>query len=172
MNEELAQVRIAGLPDWDEVFRLLVEGHEENGMFPFDPDRLDWWLRRMLDPNSLPLSDTDPRGVIGVIGEPNHLEAIAFLVIGRLWYSTQRHLEEFIVYVDPEHRHSTHHKSLIEWMKQQSRLTGLRLMTGILSLQPRTEAKVRLYQRYLPKAGAFFYFDPLTPSSSSAIAMH
>jgi len=172
MTEELSPVRIATAIDRPEVFRLLVQGHEENGMFPWDPERLDWWLTRMLQPELLSPLDADPRGVIGVIGGSEHLEALAFLVIGRLWYSTQRHLEEFIVYVDPVHRHSTHHKSLIEWMKNQSRLTGLRLMTGILSLRPRTEAKVRLYQRYLPKAGAFFYFDPVTQNSSAVEMVH
>ena len=172
MNSDLALVRIAGPADRDELVRLLVDGHEENGMFPLDQDRLDWWLSRLLYPEFLAISDTDPRGVIGVIGTPEHLEGLAFLVIGRLWYSSQRHLEEFIVYVDPDHRHSNHSKALVEWMKEQSRLTGLKLMTGILSIQPRTEAKVRLYQRYLPKAGAFFYFDPNLTPSSSAVALH
>src|SRR5215475_16185153 len=172
MNNDLALVRIAGPADRDELVRLLVDGHEENGMFPLDQARLDWWLSRLLYPEFLAISDTDPRGVIGVIGTPEHLEGLAFLVIGRLWYSAERHLEEFIVYVDILHRHSNHSKALIEWMKEQSRLTGLKLLTGIFSLQPRTEAKVRLYQRYLPKAGAFFCFNPLTQSSSAAAMMH
>src|SRR5262249_22035918 len=150
----------------------LLQGHEENGVFPIDPERLDWWLTRMLQPELLSPLDADPRGVIGVIGDPEHLEGVAFLVIGRLWYSSERHLEEFIVYVDLLHRHSNHSKALIEWMKEQSRLTGLKLLTGIFSLQPRTEAKVRLYQRYLPKAGAFFCFNPLTQSSSAVVMMH
>src|SRR5215470_19703179 len=112
---ELATVRIAGPADREEVFRLLVQGHEENGMFPYDPDRLDWWLTRMLEPDIIPPSDAQPRGVIGVIGE-KHLEGLAFLVIGQLWYSRRRHLEEFVVYVDPRYRKSNHHRSLIEWM--------------------------------------------------------
>src|SRR5262249_32664201 len=124
---EVATVRIADSADKAEVFRLLVQGHEENGMFPYDPDRLDWWLTRMLQPELIPTWDDGSRGVIGVIGSSKHLEGLAFLVIGRLWYSSHRHLEEFVVYVDRDHRRTSHHAVLVEWMKEQSRLTGLKL---------------------------------------------
>src|SRR5215475_972750 len=172
MTQELSLVRVADAADRPEVLRLIVQGHEESGVFPIDLNCLNWWLTRILQPELLSPLDVDPRGVIGVIGNPERLEGLAFLVIGRLWYSAERHLEEFLVYVDPLCRHSNHSKALIEWMKEQSRLTGLQLLTGIFSLQPRTEAKVRLYERYLPKAGAFFCFNPLTQSSSAAAMMH
>ncbi len=162
-------VRIANSEDKDEVCRLFVQGHKENGLFSLDMPKVDWWLTRMLCPQFISPEDSGPRGVIGVIGKPEHLEGLAFLTIGNFWYTKQRHLEEFIVYVDPDYRYKGHNKALIEWMKDQSRLTGLTLMTGIFSTKPRMEAKVRLYERMLPKAGAFFCFEPLIQSSSFAI---
>lgn len=169
---ELSTVRFAGEADRNEIWRLFRQGHGENGLFPLDPPQVDWWLNRVLQPETVPAWDLGPRGVVGVIGEPSHLEALAFIIIGKLWYTKQRHLEEFLVYVDKDHRRSQHHKALIEWMKEQSGLTGLPLFTGILSVQPRTEAKVRLYERMLPKAGAFFCFDPITRGSTVVRVMH
>lgn len=175
-------VRIAKAADFKEVMRLLALGHQENGIFPYDLEKVEYVVWRMLSPEMLEPSDTGLRGIIGVIGTPEHLEAIAFLVLGRFWYAkdTERHLEEFIVFVDPEHRRSRHHRALIEWMKQQSLLTSLPLVTGILSgpiaratvTSDRTEAKVKLYERMLPKAGAFFYFNPLTANSSVVQMAH
>lgn len=168
---ESSIVRIAGPADWDEIFRLFHLGHEENGMFPYDLEKVGMWVMRMLHPELIPESDMGPRGVIGVIGEPGHLEGLAFLVVGCYWYAAKRHLEEFIVYVEPKYRYKKHHRALIDWMKEQSILTGLPLMTGVLSMH-RTEAKVRLYERMLPKAGAFFCFNPVTQGSSISLAVH
>lgn len=167
-----ASVRIAGPEDREEILRLLRQGHHENGMFPYDFDRVGWWLTRLLEPEHIDQGDTGPRGAVGVIGDPTHLEGLAVLTIGCFWYSAKRHLEEFIVYVDPKYRFRKHHKTLIGWMKEQSVITGLPLVTGIFSLQPRTEAKVRLYEGMLPKAGAFFCFDPITHGSSAVMTHH
>ncbi len=175
-------VRLAGPADRAEVIRLLILGHTENGLFPFDRTKAEWWVDRMLNPGLIPEWDTGPRGAIGVIGESDRLEGLAFVTIGRYWYTNHRHLEEFVVFVDPSCRSNhdgekvPHAKALVEWLKEQSRQTGLPLLSGILSQKPRMEAKVRLYQRMLPKAGAFFCFDPkitaITASSSAAVVVH
>lgn len=173
-------VRVAGPADRSEVIRLLLLGHNENGMFPLDRPKAEWWVDRMLDPAAIPPWDTGPRGAIGVIGPPGGtLEGLAFVTFGTYWYTQQRHLEEFVVFVDPLFRQTMdgervpHAKALVEWMKEQSRLTGLPLLTSILSEKPRMEAKVRLYQRMMPKVGAFFCFNPgLTASSSAAVVLH
>lgn len=165
----LSHVRVAVPADRQEIWRLFLQGHRENGMFTLSPAKVDWWLSRMLEPEKLPAWDTGPRGAIGVIGDVGKLEALVFVTFGSYWYSDQRHLEEFIVYVDPECRHSGHAKALINWMKQQSELTGLPLVTGIIS-NHRTEAKVRLYERLLPKAGAFFLFNPKGACANFAVA--
>jgi GNAT superfamily N-acetyltransferase len=120
-------------------------------------------MGRALQPETIPIGDTGPRGIIGVVGRTGSLEAMVFLLIGQFWYSTHHHIEELLVFVDPEHRKSKHAQAIIEWMKEQVEKTGLPLMTGIMSTH-RTEAKVRLYSRMLPKVGAFFF---LTPKGSS-----
>lgn len=148
-------VRTAIPADRTEIWRLFLNSHRENGIFSLSPTKVDWFLTRVLIPESIPEWDTGVRGTIGVIGEVGALEGIVFVTIGSFWYTEDRHLEEFCVYVDPEHRKSGHAKALISWMKQQSEDTGLRLITGIMS-NVRTEAKVRLYERMMPKIGAFF----------------
>lgn len=150
-------VRIAKPEDRLEVWRLLLQGHSENGIFSLEPSKVEWWINRMLEPEALAPWDTGPRGAIGVIGSVGHLEALVFVVFGEYWYTRSKHLEEFIVYVDPECRKSGHAKALVVWMKEQSDAIGLPLVSGIMS-NTRTEAKVRLYERLLPKVGAFFCY--------------
>lgn len=136
-------------------------------MFSLAPEKVQWLMNRVLHPEKIPSDDTGPRGVIGVIGPKGALEGLVFLLIGQFWYSTERHLEEIVVFTDPECRKSNHAQALVKWMKDQVELTGLPLLTGILS-NHRTEAKVRLYSRMLPKAGAFFF---LAPKGSSGLVL-
>lgn len=167
-------VRVAKPEDYMGVWRLLLASHAENGKFPLAPAKVEFFVRRALVPEMIPPDDTGPRGVIGVIGAlGGTLEALAFVVIGGFWYTDQRHLEEYMVFVDPECRRSNHARALIGWMKQQSDITGLPLVTGIISNE-RTEAKVRLYERMLPKAGAFFLYGikGATAGSSAAYALN
>lgn len=162
-------VRIAGPNDRQEIWRLFLQGHRENGQFTLAPEKVDWFLTRALHPDQIQPWDTGPRGVVGVIGDVGKLEALVFVTIGTFWYSSDRHLEEFIVYVDPECRRSYHARALIAWMKQQSDQTGLPLLTGVVSNQ-RTEAKVALYSRMLPKVGAFFLYQSVRASSAAVAA--
>ena len=156
----VSTVRVAVPEDEHELWRLFLMAHKENGLFPLSPPKVQWFMGRCLWPGHIPAYDTGPRGVIGVIGDIGFLEGFAFLTIGEFWFSESKHLEEFVVFVDPEHRRSDHAKALVSWMKEQSDETGLPLITGIISTH-RTEAKCRLYGRMLPKVGEFFaYFGP------------
>ncbi|HEY6022077.1 MAG TPA: GNAT family N-acetyltransferase, partial [Candidatus Paceibacterota bacterium] len=152
-------VRLATPADSQEVWRLLLQAHNENSLFPLAAEKVQWMMNRALYPDIIPLGDTGPRGIIGVIGKEGSLEALVFLLIGQFWYSNDHHLEELLVFTDPEHRKSGHAQAIIQWMKDQVERTGLPLMTGIMSTH-RTEAKVRLYSRMLPKVGAFFFLTP------------
>jgi len=161
-------VRIAGPQDYDEVWRLLMASHAENGIFPLDEDKVRWFVNRIIYPETISLNDTGTRGVAGVIGPVQALEGIVLIVIGTFWYSGAKHLEEMTLFVDPNHRRSGHAVALLNWMKAQVQATGLPLMTGILS-NHRTEAKCRLYQRQMPKLGEFYFVTPegLSPPSSA-----
>lgn len=164
-------VRVGIPEDAQEVWRLFLQGHKENGIFALSPQKVQWFLNRVLNQHLIPPEDTGPRGVIGVIGPVGALEGLVFLMISTYWYSDDLHIEEYLVYTDPEHRHSNHAKALIQWMKDQVELTGIPLLTGIIS-NHRTEAKCRLYRRMLPKIGEFFYVSPkgsnVTPALGAA----
>jgi hypothetical protein len=162
-------VRLATPADSQEVWRLFLQAHKENSLFPLAADKVQWLMSRILRPESIPDDDAGPRGVIGVIGPAGALEGLVFLLIGQFWYSHEKHLEELIVFTDPECRKSSHAQALVQWMKDQVKITGLPLLTGIMS-NHRTEAKVRLYSRMLPKVGAFFFLSPKGSMNPSLVA--
>jgi len=67
------------------------------------------------------------------------------------------HLEELLVFVDPECRKSRHAVALVGWMKGLADDLKIPLLTGIIS-KDRTAAKIRLYDRMLPRIGAFYLY--------------
>lgn len=153
-------VRVARPEDHQEIWRLFLQGHRENGMFRLAPQKVEWYVQRALRPDLIPDWDTGVRTVIGVIGDRGAtLEALCVLAIAEYWYTDQKHIEEFIVYTDPECRKSGHVHALHDWMKAQVHQTAIPLMSGVIS-NHRTEAKCRLYQRTFQKVGEFFLFTP------------
>ena len=138
-----------------ELFHLL---HEENGLFPLDEPKVQWFLDRALHPERIHEADTGPRGKIGVIGVSSALEGVIMMLLGQFWYSTTWHLEELLNFVRPECRKSNHAKSLIAFAKKSSDDLSIPLLIGVIS-NVRTEAKIRLYDRQLPKAGAFYFYN-------------
>lgn len=160
-------VRLATSRDYNEVARLLIQDHNESGIFAIDFNKIDWLLARLLRPELIPPTDTGTRGILGVIGPEGALEAIVAIVISSPWYSSERCLNDLLVYVDPNYRHSGHAKALIEWMKTQSTITGIPLISGVVTKE-RTAAKVRLYERQMPiKLGAYFLYDGRSVLGSS-----
>ena len=171
LNNAPSVVRLATPDDAKEIWRLLLQSHRENALFSLAPEKVGWFLSRVLYPETIADDDTGTRGVIGVIGTPQSLEAMVFLTIGQYWYTNDRHLEEFIVYTDPEHRRSNHVKALLQWMKDQVEALQMPLFTGIIS-NIRTEAKCRLYRQMLPKVGEFFCLPPKGSRLSEAQQVH
>ncbi len=166
-------VRVAEPMDYAEVWRLMMDAFKENAQFSLAPEKVHYFIQRALYRDQIPEWDTGPRGVIGVIGEiGGKLEGLAFINLGSFWYTNDRHIEEFIVYVDSACRKSFHARAMINWMKEQSKRTQLKLLTGVIS-NVRTQAKVDLYSRMVPKIGAFFLYEPEQASralSSAAVA--
>ena len=157
MTNTPSVVRKAIAADAPEIWRLFLMGHRENGVFQLSPSKVDYFLNRALHPDQIAINDGGPRGQIGVIGTPGKLEAIVFLILGSFWYSEDIHLEELLVYVDPECRRSEHAKACIGWMKKTADDLEVKLLTGIIS-KDRTEAKIKLYDRHLPRIGAFYLY--------------
>ena len=152
-------VRVAKPEDHTEIWRLFLQGHRENGLFPLAAEKVDWFINRAIHPEMIPDWDNGIRGVIGVIGPVGGLEGLVFLVLAEYWYTLHKHIEEFLVLTDPECRKSGHANAMHEWMKHQVEMTNLPLVTGIMS-NTRTAAKCRLYQRKFTKIGEFFYLGP------------
>ena len=98
-------VRVADGRDYQECWRLMLQSHKENGLFPLSPQKVDWYLRRFLFSEEIPPDDTGFRGVLGVIGSSESLEGLCGVCISDIWYTETKHLADFVLFVDPEHRH-------------------------------------------------------------------
>ena len=155
-------VRSATPADRKEIWRLALMGHREGGIFTLAPQKVNFFIQRALYPELIPWHDTGPRGVIGVIGPANAIEAVVFATIEEMWYSTEKFIDEKIVDVDRECRNTMHARTLIAWLKQQVVETGIPLITGVVSTD-RNEAKCRLYRKVFPKGGEFFIVRPNGP---------
>ena len=150
-------IRPATPRDAPEIWRLFLQTHHENGLFTLAPSKVTEFMDRALHPERIPAWDTGPRAQIGVIGTPGRLEGVVFILISSFWYSTDLHLEELLVYVDPECRKSGHAVAMVKWMKGLADALKIPLITGIIS-KNRTAAKIRLYDRQLPRIGAFYMY--------------
>lgn len=149
MSEAEVPVRTATEADEEAIMRLCRLLHEENGQFAMSDDKVRDALRQGLERRG---------GIVGVIDGADGIEAVIFMIIGQLWYSEDWMLEEMFNFVHPDHRRSTHAKRLIEYAKECATRLGIPLMIGVLS-NHRTEAKVKLYERHLPKSGAYFIYN-------------
>ncbi len=152
-------VRRAVAEDYDAIWKLFDLLHEENAMLNMSKAKLDWLLGRILYPDLIPPGDAGLRGFMGVIGPVGGpLEGFIILCLGTFWYSDEIILEEFANFVHPEHRKSNHAKTFLSYAKHLAEQVGIPLVIGIIS-NVRTAAKVRLYRRQLPEAGAFFVYN-------------
>jgi len=146
---ESYEVRLATPDDEDNIFELLTMMHSENGVFVMDDDKVRDIIRNATNGNG---------GIIGVIEGDKRLEAVICLAIDQYWYTTTYHLIDLFNFVHPDYRKSTRAKSLLSFAKKCSDETKVPLMVGIFS-NIRTEAKIKLFERQLPKAGAFFLYN-------------
>lgn len=142
-------VRLATTQDADDIMDLLVLMHEENGFFEMDYDAVKDMVINVL---------SGKNGIIGVIDGEEGLEAAVCLVIDKLWYAKTWCLNDVFNFVAPKYRKSTRAKSLISFAKNYSDQVGIPLLMGIVS-NIRTEAKIKLLERQMRKAGAFFIYN-------------
>lgn len=146
-------VRLAVEADRADILGLCRMLHDENGMFPLRieavEDVIDRWLRR----------DFRDPAIIGVVGSQGSLSGVICIAIHTLWYTTEPCCDELFNFVHPAHRKSNYAQQQIEFAKTCAEVFEMPLMIGVLSSY-RTAAKVRLYQRLLPKAGEYFVYSP------------
>ena len=142
-------VRLATPKDEEKILDLLMLMHEENGLFEMDNDSVREMVRKVLNREN---------GIIGVIDGEEEIEAAVCLVIDKLWYAKTWCLNDVFNFVAPKYRRSTRAKSLISFAKSYSDQVGIPLLMGIVS-NVRTEAKIKLLERQLQKACAFFIYN-------------
>lgn len=137
--------------------------HAENALFPLSERKVQYYLDRTLNPQSIASDDTGPRGIVGVIGNIGALQGAIMLVLGSPWYSDQITMDDCMSFVDPRYRKTNHSKALISYAKHmvdQIRESGhpdFKMVVGIVSTD-RTAAKIRLYARQMEPVGAFFLY--------------
>lgn len=141
-------VRLAQPEDEAGIVELCVLLHEENGLFPLSEAKTRALVKRAIDRQG---------GIIGVIGDPGVPVAGIQLALDQMYYSDAWFLCEGFNFVRPDHRKSDYAAKLIGYAKMCADKMGLPLMMGILS-NHRTEQKIRLYERQLEKAGAYFVY--------------
>lgn len=158
-------VRAATKEDKREIWRLFKLLHKENGLSPMSERKVDYHIERLLNPENIKADDNGPRGLIGVIGTPEHLEGVIMLAFGSQWYSDEITLDEYLNFVDPAHRASNHAKTLIKYAKYmvdqlRPMHPTMRLIIGVLSTI-QTTAKVRFYETILgTPCGNFWAYPP------------
>jgi hypothetical protein len=142
-------VVLATPEDEQAIFDLLCLMHTENGLFKMDED-LVWAMIRT--------ATNGKDGIIGLIKGPEGIEAAICLMVTSLWYTRELHLGDVFDFVHPKFRRSTRAKSMLQFAKRCSDEMGIPLMTGVVS-NVRTESKIRLFERQMKKAGAFFLYN-------------
>jgi hypothetical protein len=157
-------VRPAVREDEKEIWRMFKEHHAENAFFPLSIPKVQYYLDRVLKPETIPVDDNGPRGIVGVIGPIGNLQAAIMLVLGSPWYSDAITMDDCMSFVDKRYRCSNHAKALLEYSKHivdQIRVTNpdFKMILGVLS-NIRTAEKVRLYSRKMQPVGAYFMYPP------------
>lgn len=143
------EVRLAVPADEDKIIAMISLLHDENGLFPLSQAKVRTYMQRYFRREGALI------GVIGPVGDP---VGSIYLEIGQPYYSEAWYLNEAWNFVHPDHRRSDYAKKLLSWAKSMSEQMKLPLMVGIVS-NHRTEAKIRLYEKQLEKAGAFFVWN-------------
>jgi len=143
-------VKAAQLPDEDQIYEMLLELHQENGIFVVDEERVRSFIREA----------TEQRGaIIGVIrGETGELEASVGMVIDQWWYTLEWCLSERWLFVKPQCRRSTHARRLVDYAKHAAEKMGIPLQMGIMSTQS-TAKKEALYARKMTRLGGIYMWD-------------
>ena len=157
-------IRMADLWDEPQLLDMWHQMHAEQPYHPSDISKVSAMFRLAIAP--IP----ERRGIIGVIGERHHLVGGLFLMLEPVWYSQEFYLRELFNYVRPEARKSTYAKDLIAYGIECSEATGMELEVGVFS-NIRTEAKCRLYDRFLERMGAFYRYVPTSKGRQAGATM-
>jgi GNAT superfamily N-acetyltransferase len=155
-------VRIASEPDEAALLEILKQDYKENGVGPLSIPTVERVIQQGTRRNG---------GIIGIVDGQDEIAGTIGIAFDRWWYSEPDDpggalLREMWVYVRPNYRHDGQIvEALIDFAKDYadvlSRELGhsLPLVLAVLGNE-RIEAKVRLFRRKFPLAGAAFLHRP------------
>lgn len=145
-------VRLAVPADEAELLRLTPMLHEETGYGSYNAEKVRAMVAKAL---------TRQGGIIGVIGDIGDIRGCVYLALDPIWYGDDWHLVELWNYVRPDARRDPRAFGVqqVEFAKDCSDRIGVRLFIGVFN-NVRLEAKTRLYDRHLKRAGAFYIHEP------------
>lgn len=157
LEQGVPGVRLATKADEGDIYALLVLMHAEMGFFTMNPEKVIAGIKQATDRQG---------GIIFVIDDG--LRAVASLgmtISNPAWYTDDEALVERWNFVHPDYRRTDYARKLLEtgkwaheWFKARGKL--MPFVCGINSFH-RTEAKIRLFARYMPCIGGnFMYGEP------------
>lgn len=144
-------VQLANLSMAEDITDVLLQGEDEGFVFPPDRTVILEYVKEIMNRNG---------GIIGVIYDHDNkiVEGVIGLRLDKFWFSDQWFIKDIFMYVHPEFRRSTRAKCLIAFAKECAKKMNIPLLMGIMS-NIRTEAKAKLYERQMNRAGSFFVFN-------------
>lgn len=138
-NHAFAQVRVAQADEEDDIYRLCIELHKENGNKYFSLS--EYKVRKNLE-----RAFTGKLAMVPCIGPKRRIEALGYVSIEQFAWSDDWHISEWFNYVLPERRQSRNARTLLEWERGASESLKLLLWIGVTS-EEKLAAKLRLYRR-------------------------
>lgn len=164
-KSETSFVRLGGAADADAIFGLLRKQHEENGVFDFAEGIVRNTIHTLIH-NRL-------AGVVGVIDGPDGVVATVGLSMTQgAWYTSDRTLFELWSFVHPDHRRSSHVRSLLNFSKQCVDLMSASgeptSFSSIVKMSSGTERKCQLYARQAEQVGTFSLYLYNAPKGTTA----
>lgn len=149
MSETSIRVRVGTPADFHTMLPFCQEMHDENGVARLNPAKMIGTLQCLL---------AKYYGIVGIIdGDNGEVAASVGLAVSEWWYSDDQHLEDRWTFVSAPYRRrwGSAARLLIDWAKLAADEMNMPLIMGVMSSH-RTVAKIKLFERQLPLAGAVF----------------
>ena len=142
-------IRLATPDDYQELFRICLDLHAENGQHPFSQEKSKAFIWKGCNHDG---------AAVFVIGPSDNIKAVLYLEVQQIYYSDEYQLGEAFLYVREDCRRINYAKRLIVHAKRCSEETELDLMMGVIS-DHRLAAKKRLYDREFVEGGSGVFYN-------------
>lgn len=131
------EIRRARVADTDDIFRLLLAMHHENGVAPLDAGKVYGTIRDLIETGTVLVAEQDGT-LLGSVAWSEQA----------YWYSQKMRLSEWWFYVHPDHRRSGAARGLIEAAKVVAVKAGMPCEINLSS-----PVKLGVKMRFLRRLG-------------------